>query len=77
MTFPENLLALRKQKGLKQAEVAAAIGAGTRAYQRYEYGEREPQLSTLVKLAEFYGITLDELAFGLERRKDIPKREFQ
>lgn len=67
MTFSENLLALRKEKGLKQTEVAKAIGVGLRAYQHYEYGEREPQLSTLIKLADFYDISLDELV-GRERK---------
>ena len=61
MTFSENLLALRKSKSLNQQEAAKAAGVVLRAYQRYEYGEREPQLSVLVKLARFYNISIDEL----------------
>ena len=61
MTFSENLATLRNGRGLSQKEVATAIGAGVRAYQRYEYGEREPQLSVLIALADFYNISLDEL----------------
>ena len=61
MTFSENLATLRNGRGLSQKEVAIAIGAGVRAYQRYEYGEREPQLSVLIALADFYNISLDEL----------------
>lgn len=45
-----------------QKDVAIAIGVPLRTYQRYEYGEGEPQLTTLVKLADFYGVTLDYLA---------------
>ena len=44
-----------------QKDVAAAIGIPLRTYQRYEYGEREPQISTLFKLADFYGVSLDYL----------------
>ena len=62
MTFSENLVRLRNDRGLSQKELAEATGITMRAYQRYEYGEREPRLSTLIALADFYGISLDELA---------------
>ncbi len=61
MTFPEHLLQLRKARGLKQTELAPLLGIGWRAYQTYERGEREPQVSTLIALADFYDISLDEL----------------
>lgn len=61
MTFSEHLLQLRKGRGLKQTELAEKIGISWRAYQTYERGQREPTLSTLVALADFYGITVDEL----------------
>ena len=62
MTFSEHLLQLRKTRGLKQTELAPFIGISWRAYQTYERGEREPQMSTLIALADFYGLSLDELA---------------
>ena len=62
MTFPENLLKLRTERGLTQADVAKAIDIRTLTYQRYEYGEREPRPSKLIALADFYHLTLDELA---------------
>ena len=61
-TFPERLQELKKTRNVMQKDVAAAIGVPLRTYQRYEYGEGEPQLSTLVKIADFYGVTLDYLA---------------
>jgi len=61
LTFSEHLLQLRKEKGLKQTELARSIDISWRAYQTYERGEREPQMSTLVALADFYDISLDEL----------------
>lgn len=61
MTFPENLLKLRLERGLLQKEVAAQIGVSTLTYQRYEYGQREPQVSTLIAMADFYDLSLDEL----------------
>lgn len=62
MTFSEHLLQLRKARGLKQTELASHLGISWRAYQTYERGQCEPQLSTLIALANFYGIPLDELA---------------
>ncbi len=61
MTFPENLLKLRKVAGLSQTVLAEKIGIHWRTYQTYERGEREPTLSTLIALADFYDISLDEL----------------
>ena len=62
MTFSQHLLKLRKERGLKQTELAPFIGISWRAYQTYERGEREPQMSTLIALADFYSVTLDQLA---------------
>lgn len=61
MTFSKHLLHLRKERGLKQTELAPFIGISWRTYQTYERGEREPQMSTLIALADFYDISLDEL----------------
>ena len=62
MTFSENLRLLRKARGLKQQELADQLGISLRAYQYYERNEREPQLSVLVRIADYFGISLDELA---------------
>ena len=61
MTFAENLLELRKKRGLAQIDVANAIGVRVLTYQHYEHGEREPKVSKLIALADLYHITLDEL----------------
>ena len=61
MTFPEHLLKLRTKKGLKQEELSAEIGITERTYRNYERGLREPPMSTLIALADFYDISLDEL----------------
>ena len=60
--FQERLLALRKANDLTQVQISKAIGITTRTYQRYECGEREPTLSTLIMLAKFYRVSLDYLA---------------
>ncbi len=68
MRFCERLRYLRESRGLTQKDIAKEIDIGLHTYQRYEYGEREPQLSTLVDLADFYDLSLDELV-GRERKR--------
>lgn len=60
--FSERLAKLRDSRNLSQKEVAKEFGIVVRAYQRYEYGEREPQLSVLIRMADFYGVSIDYLA---------------
>lgn len=57
----ERLLFLRKQRHLKQTDVAKALGISISAYCRYEYGEREPVASVLVRMSDFYGVSTDYL----------------
>ena len=57
----KRLVALRKARGLSQTAVANEIGIALRTYQYYERGEREPQLSILIRLADFYQVSLDTL----------------
>lgn len=61
MNFSEHLVFLREKKNFSQKELAKAAGISVHAYQRFEYGEQEPRLSVLVALADFYGISVDEL----------------
>lgn len=60
--FRQRLRVCRKEKGLKQQEVAEELGLIYRTYRRYETGETEPTLSTLIALADFFGVSLDYLA---------------
>ena len=70
MTFSEHLFYLRERRKLKQSDVADAIGITVRGYRNYERGTREPVMSTLIALADFYGISLDELV--CRRREGEP-----
>ena len=63
----ERMKNLRIEKNLKQTEVAEALGLSISAYCRYEYGQREPSPTNLVKLAKLYQVSTDYL-LGLEDR---------
>jgi len=52
---------LRKSKGISQEQVAHDLGLSLRGYQNYEYGQREPNIEMILKLAEYYNVTTDYL----------------
>lgn len=61
MNFPTKLKKLREEKKLKQQDVADKLGIARTTYASYEQGKREPDHATLVKIADFFGVSLDFL----------------
>lgn len=61
MNFNERLKMYRNNLGFTQKAVAEAIGISLRGYQQYEQGKFEPDIAKLIKLADTFGITIDEL----------------
>ena len=62
-----NLKDLRKKKGVTQKEVADFLQIATMTYCGYETGKREPNIETLVKMANYFGCSVDELV-GNEKK---------
>ncbi len=60
--FQERLLDLRKSVNMKQDEMAEELELSYRSYRRYESGETEPTLSALIRIADYFKVTLDYLA---------------
>ncbi len=57
----ERLKKCRKEKGLTQQQVAIFCDITEKAYQNYELMTREPKLEILIKIADFYKVSLDYL----------------
>lgn len=55
----EKMEELRKRQGLTQAQVAEVLGMSQQQYQLYESGKREILLHLMIKLADFYGVSMD------------------
>lgn len=68
-TLAERLVQLKKEKGIKQKAIAEKAGLSLRGYQRYEKGEREPNASTLMRLADIFGVSIDYLVGRTENRE--------
>ena len=62
MTIAEKLVKLRGSQ--TRANVAKEVGISVSALQMYENGQRIPRDSIKVKLAKYYGVTVEELFFN-------------
>ena len=60
---------LREQKKISQLKLAMDLNMSQNSISRYETGEREADYETLVKFADYFGVSLDYL-FG---RTDNPE----
>ena len=57
----ETLSEIRRGRKLTMKDVAEGIGMKPDTYRNYESGRLEPNLSTLTKIADFYGVSTDYL----------------
>ena len=60
-SFPERVRALRKERKLTQWNMATICGVQLRAYQAYEYNQSYPDVPGLLRLADFFDVSLDYL----------------
>lgn len=52
---------LREKKGLLQKDVANYLKIARNTYSQYEIGAREPDIITLISLADYFGVSIDYL----------------
>ena len=59
--FPSRLKALRIEKELTLQELGAALGSTKQTMGNFENGNKTPSLELLIKIAEYFGVSLDYL----------------
>ncbi|MBR2422947.1 MAG: helix-turn-helix transcriptional regulator [Oscillospiraceae bacterium] len=64
MTLGKRIAMLRRQKGLKQEDLANTLGVSSQAVSKWENDQTCPDISLLPKLAELLGVSVDELLSG-------------
>ena len=67
MTLSEKILSLRTQRGLSQLELAEQLGVSRQSVSKWETGQSVPDLDKLIKLADLFGVSVDELVREGER----------
>lgn len=60
---------LRKQKHMSQLSLAMKLNTTQMSISRYETGKREPDLKTLILIADFFDVSINYLL----ERTDNPK----
>ena len=61
MYLNTNLSFLRENKALTQLEIAGEVGLSQKVVSTYERGVREPSLKNLIKIAEYFSVSIDDL----------------
>ena len=64
------LRSLREDRDLNQTQIAKMLGMSQTGYSKYETGENDIPTAVLIKLARFYGTSIDYLL----GETDIPTR---
>lgn len=78
MKLNENIMALRRAKGITQEELATALGVSNQAVSKWESAQTCPDISLLSVLADYFEVSIDELMghdtpIKRERLKDDTK----
>lgn len=68
----EALRRLRREKGISMKELGKKIGVAESTISQYETGKREPDFETLLKLGEFFNVSVDYLLRGEQYHEKTP-----
>ena len=60
---------LRKKKGISQLRLATELNTTQNTISRYETGEREPGIDELIKIADYFNVSVDYLIGRTENPK--------
>lgn len=66
---------LRKEKELTQGELAEKLNVSNRSVSRWETGNTLPDISILIKLAEYYEVGIKEIIDGERESENMNKEE--
>lgn len=67
----ERLRILREERGISQQKLAVVIGTTQQNIHRYENGHNEPDIATLMQLADFFQTSIDYLVGNTDIRRKI------
>jgi transcriptional regulator with XRE-family HTH domain len=59
--FSDRLKELRNKHGLSTRDIAGLLGVSIRNIQHYETGRHKPNIDAIIKLADYFGVTVDYL----------------
>ena len=66
----ESIKTLRLQSGVTQKAFAEALNVSSSAVSKWESGQNEPDMETMLKIARYYGISLEALLDGVQEKTE-------
>ena len=66
MNFNEKLIKLRKERGLSQEVLGAAVGVSRQTISKWELAQSYPDFQKLVLLSDYFKISLDTLVKDID-----------
>ena len=73
MEFRQRLQQLREKKSISRIVASELCGLASDSIRKYERGESEPTMASLIAMAEFFGVSVDYL-IGKDGKDEIQKR---
>ena len=67
MTLGEKILELRTGRGMSQEDLAAALEVSRQSVSKWETNQSVPDLDKIIRLADLFGVTVDQLVREGER----------
>ena len=64
MAIHQNLKELRSARNMTQEQVAAHLNVTRQTISSYESGRTRPDIDTLARLAQLYGVSLEDILYG-------------
>ena len=71
MTLAEKIAALRGERKLSQGDLAEKLDVSRQSVSKWETGQAVPELDKIIKLADVFGVSVDELV----REEAVPRPE--
>lgn len=70
----ENIRSLRIDNGYTQKQIAELLGISQNTYSQYEIGVLNYPVDALIKLADFYNVSIDYLLGRTTAKTPYPKK---
>lgn len=70
----ENIRSLRIDNGYTQRQIAELLGISQNTYSQYEIGVLNYPVDALIKLADFYNVSIDYLLGRTSTKTPYPKK---
>lgn len=75
IVFDEKINKLRFKRKMTQGELGNMLGVSNKTISKWEMGVSLPDIETLVKLAEFFNISLDELVLNKKNCYNVSAKD--